>query len=309
MLRYDSLARPLPRVPISLTIGAFDGIHLGHVRLISETCVAAARIGGQSAVMTFEPHPARVLRPASERRCLTTLDERVQRIEALGIDHLFILRFDPALASIPAESFMEQICQVMDLRELWIGPDFRLGAGGRGTAKVLAEIGRRLGYTVHHVERVYQGDQPVSSTSIREMLAEGAVEAAAQLLGRLFEVRGEVVHGDHRGRTIGIPTANVAVPGDHVLPADGVYACRVYLPDEVEGRPAVTNIGVRPTFGEQRHTVEAHLLDWSGDLYEEVVGVEFVRRLRGEQRFNGIEALLAQIHADIAAAREDLLRS
>ncbi len=307
MLRYDSLDRPLPRVPISLTIGAFDGIHLGHVRLISETRASAARIGGQSAVMTFEPHPDRVLRPTSERRHLSTLDERVRRIEALGIDHLFILRFDLALASIPAETFMEQICEAMDLRELWIGPDFRLGAGGRGNAAVLTEIGRRLGYTVHHVERVYQGDQPVSSTSIRQMLAEGAVDAAAQLLGRQFEVRGEVAHGDHRGRTIGIPTANVAVPGDHVLPADGVYACRVYLPGEAEGRPAVTNIGVRPTFGEQRHTFEAHVLDWSGDLYGQVVGVEFVRRLRGEQRFTGIEALLAQIHADIAAAREELL--
>ena len=303
MLRYDSLTGLLPRVPVALTIGAFDGIHLGHVRLISETRASAARLGGQSAVMTFEPHPDRVLHPTSERRCLTTLDERVRRIAALGIDHLFILPFDRALASIPAETFMEQVCQVMDLRELWIGPDFRLGAGGRGTATVLAEVGRRLGYSVHHVERVHHGDQLVSSTAIREMLVAGAVDAAAQLLGRLFEVRGEVVHGDHRGRTIGIPTANIAVPTDHLLPADGVYACRVYLPNEAEGRLAVTNIGVRPTFGEQRHTVEAHLVDWSGDLYGQILGVEFVRRLRGEQRFTGIEALLAQIHADIAAAR------
>ena len=300
---HYSLADKFSAAPIALTIGAFDGIHLGHRRLMDEVRAAAARLRGTCAVMTFDPHPDRVLWPERERLYLTPLDERLALIEALGIEHTIVLRFDLALARVPAEEFMRQVCSAMDLRELWVGPDFRLGAGGRGTGPVLREIGHAYGYSVHQVERVYLGEQPVSSTAIRQMLGLGRVEEAARLLGRRFEVRGMVVHGDHRGRTIGIPTANVVPPADQFIPADGVYACRVVLPGEQHGRPAVTNVGVRPTFDTRRRTVEAHLLDWSGDLYDQTIRVQFVQRLRGEQRFSGVEALLAQIHADIAAAR------
>jgi riboflavin kinase/FMN adenylyltransferase len=256
--------------------------------------------------MTFDPHPDRVLWPERERLLLTTLDERLALIASLGIEHTIVLPFDRTLAQVPAEAFMRQVCSVMDLRKLWIGPDFRLGAGGRGTAPVLRELGHELGYSVHQVERVYIGEQPVSSTAIRHMLGEGKVDDAAQLLGHLFELHGVVVHGDHRGRTIGIPTANISPSAEQFIPADGVYACRVFLPGEEHSRPAVTNVGVRPTFDTKRRTVEAHILDWNGDIYDATISVQFVRRLRGEQRFSGIEALLAQIHADIAAAREIL---
>lgn len=300
---HYSLTEKLPAAPVALTIGAFDGIHLGHRRLMDEVRAAAARLRGMGAVMTFDPHPDRVLWPDRERLCLTPLDERLALIEALGIEHTIVLRFDRTLARIPAEEFMRQVCSAMNLRELWIGPDFRLGAGGRGTGPVLREIGHTYGYSVHQVERVYLGEQPVSSTAIRQMLGLGQAEEAARLLGRLFELRGAVVHGDHRGRTIGVPTANVVPPVDQFIPADGVYACRVFLPDEQHSRPAVTNVGVRPTFDTRRRTVEAHLLDWSGDLYDRTIRVQFVQRLRGEQRFGSVEALLAQIHADIAAAR------
>ena len=304
MRLYRSLAEPIPGVPIALTIGAFDGVHVGHQRLIEEVRAAAARLGGESAVMTFDPHPDRVLHPERGRLYLTTLEQRVALIESLGVEHLLVLRFDHEMAKVPAETFMERVSRAMDLRELWIGPDFRLGAGGRGTAGVLDQIGRDLRYTVHQVERVRLGDRVVSSTAIREQLGAGRVDEAARLLGRPFAVSGEVVHGDHRGRGIGIPTANIATPAEQFLPADGVYACRAYLPGAARGLPAVANIGARPTFGKQRHTVEAHLLDWSGELYGALLRIDFVGRLRGEQRFDGVDALLAQIHADIAVARD-----
>lgn len=303
---HSTLAERFSSAPVVLTIGAFDGIHLGHQRLMAEVRAAAAGIQGTSVVMTFDPHPDRVLWPERERLYLTTLDERLRLLASLGIEHTIVLPFDQTLARVPAEAFMQRVCSAMELRQLWIGPDFRLGAGGRGTATVLAEIGRELGYTVRHVERVFLDEQPVSSTAIRMMLSEGDVEHAARLLGRRFELRGVVVHGDHRGRTIGIPTANIATAADQYLPTDGVYACYVVLPGESQGRPAVTNIGVRPTFDTKRRTVEAHLLDWNGDIYDATIVVQFVQRLRGEQRFSGIEALLAQIHADIATAREML---
>lgn len=304
---HSSLAESFTTSPVVLTIGAFDGIHLGHQRLMAEVRAAASAIHGASAVMTFDPHPDRVLWPDRERLYLTTLDERLSLLASLGIEHTIVLPFDRELARVPAEEFMQRVCATINLRELWIGPDFRLGAGGRGTATVLAEIGRKLGYRVKHVERIALDEQPVSSTAIRQRLSEGDVAQAARLLGRRFELHGVVVHGDHRGRTIGIPTANLATAADQFIPADGVYACYVFLPGESQGRPAVTNIGVRPTFDTKRRTVEAHLLDWSGDIYDATIGVQFVQRLRGEQRFSGIDALLAQIHADIAAARELLV--
>jgi riboflavin kinase/FMN adenylyltransferase len=201
---------------------------------------------------------------------------------------------------------MEQVCGAMRLRELWVGPDFRLGAGGRGTLPVLRSIGQSLNFTVHEIDRLLVNGRPVSSTEIRQLLRDGAADAANELLGRPFALVGEVVHGDHRGRTIGFPTANLAVPDEQFLPADGVYACRVELPGEPAVHPAVTNVGVRPTFGSLRRTVEAHLIDWSGDLYGKHIRVVFLHRLRPERKFAGIDALVAQIRADVVEARDFL---
>ena len=293
-------------IPVALTIGAFDGIHAGHRHLIRTVVGAAARMNGAAALMTFDPHPDLVLHAERDRLCLTSLADRVDLVETLGIDHMLVLPFDRELASVPAEAFMARVCGAMTLRELWIGPDFRLGAGGAGTGPVLEQIGRELGYKVHQVGRFELGGQPVSSTLIRRMLAEGDVAGAARFLERFPSLAGEVVHGDHRGSTIGFPTANVAVSEGLVIPADGVYACRVQLSAGEAWLPAVTNVGLRPTFGSLARTVEAHLLDWSGDLYGRTIRVAFVQRLRPEQRFAGIEALVAQIRADAAAAREVL---
>ena len=302
MQLHYSLETTHVETPIALTIGAFDGVHLGHQHLIQQVRTAA-RIGGQSAVLTFDPHPDLILRPERRRLYLTTLEERVSLIEALAVDHLIVLRFDQELARVPAEAFMERVCRAMNLRELWTGTGFRLGAGGLGTVEVLERIGREHGYTVHEVGPFYLGDQAVSSTLIRQMLDAGRVDEAARFLGRPFALVGEVVHGDHRGRTIGFATANIAVPDEQLVPADGVYACRVQLSGATTSLPAVTNIGVRPTFGSLRRTVEAHLLDWNGDLYGTTIRVAFVQRLRGEQKFAGIDELVAQIRADVATAR------
>ena len=303
---HTSLATLRRDAPIALTIGAFDGLHLGHQHLVRQVCAAAARIGGQCGVLTFDPHPDLILRSERERLYLSTPLERARVLEELGVDHLIVLRFDRDLAAVPAETFMSNVAQACNLRELWLGPDARLGAGGRGTVPVLQGLGAELGYVVHVVEPLRLHGQAISSTAIREMLGAGDVDGAARLLSRPYSLAGEVVHGDHRGRTIGFPTANIAVPAQQVLPLDGVYACQVQLPGESRTRPAVTNIGVRPTFGALRRTVEAHLLDWSGDLYGANVRAEFIRRLRGEQKFAGIDALVAQIRADVVAARDVL---
>lgn len=288
--------------PVALTIGAFDGIHLGHQHLLSKTRTIGEQHGEQSAVLTFEPHPDRTLYPDRERLNLTNLDERIALIEALGIDHLIVIPFDRALASVPAEDFMARICRALHLGDLVVGPDFRLGAGGRGTVSVLEQIGQTLGYRVHTVAPLTLDGLPISSTRVRQLLLAGQVEQVPALLGRHFVVRGPVVQGDHRGRTIGFPTANLGLSAEQFIPGDGVYACRVLIDGENEWRPAVTNVGVRPTFGSLRRTVETHLLDWTGDLYDRTIQLAFFHRLRGEQKFSGIEALIAQIRLDAATA-------
>ncbi len=303
MQLHDSLASISTTLPVALTIGAFDGIHRGHQHLIGLTCAAAQRIGGTSVVMTFDPHPDSVLHPDRPRQVLTDNAARIALIEAVGVEHLVIVPFDRELAQLTAQAFMQRVCDAMLLTELWIGPDFRLGAGGKGTGDVLAQIGNELGYSVHQVERYVLDAHEVTSTLVRHVLGDGNVAEAAHLLGRPFVVRGEVVHGDKRGRTIGFPTANLAIDPAQVLPANGVYACQVFLPGEVAPRQAVTNIGVRPTFNAVERRTEVHILDWEGDIYGETLRLAFVERLRGEQRFAGIDALIAQIGADVEQAR------
>ncbi|HEX6291453.1 MAG TPA: bifunctional riboflavin kinase/FAD synthetase [Herpetosiphonaceae bacterium] len=293
--------------PTVLTIGKFNGMHLGHTYLLDQVIERAGQLGAQSAAATFDPHPTLVLQPQHERVYLAPQDERLQRLSGTNLDHLIVLHFDHGLASLTAEQFMSLICARINLRELWVGPDFRLGYRAQGTIEVLAEIGQRLGYSIHPVVPLRVDDRPISATWIRELLHAGRVAEVPPLLGRSFTLAGIVVKGDQRGRTIGFPTANIAVGSHDVLPADGVYACRATLPDGTEHN-AVTNVGVRPTFGVLNRTVEAHLLDWSGDLYDQTLHVAFLERLRGEQKFSGIDELKAQIARDAARAREVLAR-
>jgi riboflavin kinase / FMN adenylyltransferase len=300
---YHSFAEVQLETPTILTIGKFNGMHLGHRSLLEQVVARAGAIAGVSAALTFDPHPTLVLQPQIERVYLAPDAERQQTIAASGIEHLIVLRYDDALRQQTADVFMNALCDRISLRELWVGPGFRMGYKAQGTVSVLREIGKRLDFEVHTVDPVLVGDEPVSATRIRELLHAGHVDDVVALLGRHFAVVGEVVRGDQRGRTIGFPTANVAVGLHHILPADGVYACRVTLPDGLE-HPAVTNVGVRPTFGLLQRTVEAHLLDWDGDLYGQQIRVAFVQRIRGEQKFSGIEELKAQIGRDAQRARE-----
>lgn len=298
----QGLPQPINEHPTVLTIGAFDGVHRGHQHLISSAVRRARARGFQAAALTFDPHPDLVLHPRRERLYLADLEERGEQIAALGADLLIVLPFTHEVMALSAQQFMSWICRAITLRELWIGWDFALGRRREGDLARLREIGRELNYTVHPVEPFTLDGLTVSSTGIRALLRAGDVAGVVPLLGRPFAVRGTVVEGDRRGRTIGFPTANIAVDEHRMLPGDGVYVCHAWLGDHRYG--AVTNVGVRPTFAGARRTVEAYLLDFAEEIYDETLRLDFLHRLRGEQKFDGISALIEQIGRDVGAARE-----
>jgi riboflavin kinase / FMN adenylyltransferase len=288
--------------PVFLTIGNFDGVHRGHQMLVCELASVAHAAGGLAGLLTFEPHPLAVLRPQVRVPRLTSNEERAELLAALGLDFVLVIPFTRETANTTAADFMSSVGAHLPLAELWIGPDFALGKGREGNAARLAELGRGLGYRVHVAPPYDLEGEPVRSSRVRSLLIdEGAVERAAAYLGRPYRVWGEVVKGAQRGRTIGFPTANLALPAERLVPAFGVYACWAWLEDR--GYPAVVNIGVRPSFDNGQPSVEAYLLDFDADLYSQTVGLSFIRRLRGEQKFENIAALVAQIHADAEAGR------
>jgi riboflavin kinase/FMN adenylyltransferase len=285
-----------------LTIGAFDGVHRGHRHLIDSAVRRARELGCQSAVLTFDPHPDLVIHPERDRLYLTSLEERTELIGQLGADLLIIMPFTRETMGLTAQDFMSGVCAAVALRELWVGWDFALGRKREGDLARLRQIGQQMGYTVHPVSPFALADgTPISSTRIRSALAAGDLDTAAMLLGRPFAVQGPVSKGDQRGRTIGFPTANIAVEQLHVLPADGVYVCDAEVGGQRYG--AVANIGVRPTFDGTQRKVEAYLLDFVDDIYGETLRLTLRQRLRGEMKFDGIAALVAQITSDVAAAR------
>lgn len=305
----DLSTRQLQR-PTALTIGNFDGIHRGHHALLQTMHQFAAHNGLDSAILTFEPHPLAVLRPDHPLQLLTTPRERLHLAAQLDIDLGIIYPFSHAVAALEPAEFMGELVRALQVRALVVGPDFALGRNRSGNLDVLADLGQRLGYTIQVIEPVDWETRPVRSSAIRTLLTQGDVAAAAELLGRPYHATGLVVQGDQRGRQIGIPTANLQIPDDKLWPADGVYATRTYVHDraEVSLFNSATNLGMRPTVGGTEHRFETHLLDFpepgaSDDLYGQTVTVEFIARLRGEQKFNGFGELVAQIHADIDQAR------
>ncbi len=285
-----------------LTIGVFDGVHRGHQEIIRQLTAGAHQSGAPAVLLTFTPHPAKVL-AGREIPCLTTPEERAEILFSLGIDEVITMQFTRELAGRSAEDFMAELKTRLGLRKLLIGYDFALGKGRAGNFQRLSEIGKQLEYDVQAVEAVRLSDDVISSTLIRQTIADGAVSLAAVKLGRYYSVQGPVVPGDGRGRTIGIHTANVEIPAEKALPANGVYATWAFVSGEKH--PAVTNVGLRPTFtgGQALPRVEAHLLDYSGDLYGKTLKLEFVERLRGEQKFPSVESLIAQIRLDSEQAR------
>jgi riboflavin kinase/FMN adenylyltransferase len=290
------------------TIGMYDGVHLGHRGVIRAAQEAGQRFGVPMAVVTFDPHPARILRPDSAPRLLTTLDQKLELLDGCGVDATVVVRFDEVRAAETPEEFVEEVLVgCLRVRAVVVGQDFHFGKNRTGNVGVLAELGEQFGFEVAGVPLLPRPDgtvETVSSTSIRRALSIGDVSTATRLLGRYHEVRGRVATGDQRGRTIGFPTANVEVPNELAMPADAVYA-GWYLRPDGSRHPAAINLGRRPTFYEHADAslLEAHLLDFEGDLYGEEARVQFVAQLRREARFDGIEALKAQLRTDVADAR------
>jgi len=289
-----------------VTIGAFDGVHIGHQSIITQMVSAAHAVQAQVVVITFFPHPLEVLRGDQGPFYLTTPEERAELLSGLGVDATITLKFDYRLSALSADEFMAQIASNLSLHQLWLGPDFALGHNRQGTIPVLQQLGLKFSYEVHVVPIINSEDGKVSSRQIRSFLQEGKVALAATMLGRPYSIPGNVVRGDGRGRGIGIPTANLEVWPKRILPSNGVYATRTYI--ENQPFPSVTNIGIRPTFENQpvAARIETHLLDFDRDLYGQPLRLEFIEMIRPEKRFPSIESLVSQIHQDIINTREVL---
>jgi len=290
-----------------LTIGIFDGVHRGHQEMLRQLVAGAHAAGEPAVVLTFSPHPAVVLGGKSDFKYLTTLEERAELLGSYGVDMVITQTFDRALADQTAVEFMQRLSQSLGLRTLVIGYDTALGRGREANAARLTEIGKEQGYSVQVVPALIDAAGVISSTRIRRAVLAGNVAEAAADLGRPFSITGPVVHGDGRGHTINIPTANIKIPADQIMPAFGIYACRAW----VNGQPqlAATSLGVRPTFyGDNlpAPTIEAHLLDFNQNLYGQAVKLEFVEYLRREEKYGSVEALLEQIGRDIERTREIL---
>lgn len=300
-----SSSYPASEPPLVLGIGNFDGVHRGHRALLDRLEALARTAGFPAALLTFRPHPAQVLRPAEAPPLICDeQDERALLAEA-GVETLIEEPFVPELARLTPELFVQRILrQRLRARCAVVGFNFRFGARAAGTASDLQRLGRAEGIAVEIVPPVELGGQPVSSSRIRAAVREGRMEHAAELLGRPFRLSGTVVHGDGRGRTLGFPTVNLA-PSTPLLPRAGVYAARASLAD---GRQvgAATSLGVRPTFGGETLTIEAYLLDFSGDLYGQRVSLDLLRFLRAEQRFAGRDELVAALRDDVAQTRRVL---
>jgi riboflavin kinase / FMN adenylyltransferase len=294
--------------PGVVTVGVFDGVHLGHQRLLREARTMADEEGADLRVVLFDRHPATVVRPETAPHLLTDLRQRFDLLAPLGVDGAYVVRFDEERSLQPPEDFVREVL-VDGLRASVhvVGEDYHFGHRRRGNLAVLAEIGATLDLKVVGIPLLADGGSPITATAIREDLRAGELDRANRLLGRPHEVRGVVEHGDARGRTIGFPTANVAVAGDILLPNDGVYA-GWYVRPGGSVHPAAINVGRRPTFYDENGLllVEAHLIDFDGDLYGERAAVRFTHRLRDERKFAGIEELQSQLQRDVAAAREAL---
>jgi riboflavin kinase/FMN adenylyltransferase len=303
--RYDGVeAVPDDQGPTVVTVGMFDGVHRGHRALLDRVAAEAAERGLPAAAVTFDRHPLSVLRPGSEPPLLTTLDGKVELLGQAGMDVVLVLGFTRELSEVGAEAFAAEVLfDTLAARAVVVGENFRFGHKAAGDAALLAELGRPRGVDVVAVGLHADGGQVVSSTRVRAELAEGDVAAAAGSLGRPYAVEGVVVVGDRRGRPLlGVPTANLEVPDGIAIPADGVYAG--HLTDAADGvaRPAAVSVGTNPQFGTERR-VEAHVLDFDGDLYGHRVTVDFRHRVRGQATFPTVDDLIAQIHADIDQAR------
>ena len=289
------------------TIGNFDGHHLGH-RALLQTVVETARAAhGTALVLTFEPHPVKILAPHVDLKFLTTAEEKLAHFEAAGIDEVVFLEFTPAFAAMSPDQFAEDILhRSLTLSDLYVGDHFAFGKGRTGRIDDLVRFGAQYGFRVHPVTPVVIEGGVVSSSRIRRLIQEGKMERAAVLLGRVYGIRGTVVHGMQQGQVMGWPTANLHVPADRVMPPDGVYAARAVYGGQFFD--AIAYIGTRPTFGEGERLIEVNLLDQTLDLYGQELTVQFVARVRGDHTFASADELSKQIAHDVEQARISLRR-
>jgi riboflavin kinase/FMN adenylyltransferase len=289
-----------------ITIGSFDGVHRGHQSLVRSMTGAAHREGAAAVVVTFFPHPAVVLRKTENPFYLSSPDERAALLGDLGLDYVITMPFDANMAEMTARDFVLMLKSHLGFSRLWAGADFALGRGRQGNLPFLQQLGSELDFTVEEIPAIVADGQAISSSLIRSHISRGAVHQAAAQLGRWYSFAGRIISGDGRGRTLGIPTANLNIWPQRLIPASGVYATRAWL-GEVS-YPSVTNIGFRPTFEEQNRIsrVEAHILDFDQDVYDAAMRLDFIELLRPEHRFKSKQLLQIQIQEDILQAREVL---
>ena len=297
----QELASIAPRKETLLTIGVFDGVHAGHRYLLEQLTRRAAEKDLLSGVVTFSPHPQSVLHPENQLPWLSNLEDRTRALRELGIDILVVLAFTARLAQLSAREFVSLVAQYLKMHGVMVGPDFALGRDREGNINMLRTLGRDMQFSVEVIPPYIINGEAVSSTLIRQALGQGDMRKVQRLMGRYFHLRGKVITSDKRGRLLGFPTANLDMMPQQALPGNGIYATIVHIGSR--RFPAATNVGVRPTFGEGMKTVETHLLDYEGDLYGKEIKVEFVQKLRDEQRFASSEALKAQIEKDLQAVQ------
>ncbi len=293
----QELASVTPQGETLLTIGVFDGVHAGHRYLLKKLQERAAERNLLSGVVTFSPHPQSVLHPRSQLPWLTSLDDRVGAFRKLGVNIVSVLTFTPKVARLSAREFISLIKKNLGMRGILVGPDFALGKGKEGNIDLLRSLGCEMGFSVDVIPPFKINGEIVSSTLIRRALAEGDMRRVKNLMGRYFYLEGKVITSEKRGRVLGFPTANLDIKPQQALPENGIYATIA----QVEGGhfPSATNVGIRPTFGTGEEMVETHLLNYKGNLYGKDMRVEFVQKLRDEQRFSSSEELKTQIEKDI----------
>ena len=304
MSTVKELGKFSPQKDILLTIGVFDGVHLGHKHLISKLKELARKQGVLSGVITFSQHPQEVLSPQTRLPSLTGIEQKLALLRDEGVDIVIPLPFTPQLASLSPEQFLSLLKEYLKMKGLVVGPDFALGKDRQGDIDALRRLGQKIGFSITVVPPMTIDGEVVSSTAIRKALAEGDVKLAQKLLGRPFSLQGRVVSGDRRGTDLDFPTANLEVAPGRALPAGGVYACRAYI--DGQSYPAMTNIGSRPTFGGGQRLIEVYLLDYNGDLYGRELAIDIIGRLRDEKKFDTPEQLKEQIAEDIKQGKEML---
>jgi riboflavin kinase/FMN adenylyltransferase len=297
----EELAHIAPQKETLFTIGVFDGVHLGHRFLITRLITQAKENGLLSGVLTFKSHPQTVLNPVNTIALVDDLEHRIALLKGLGVDIVIALSFTREISRLHPREFVTLLKNYLKIQGLIIGPDFALGKDREGGANQLNSLGMEMGFSVEKMPPFILDGEVVSSSSIRTALSEGNIGKVNRYLGRPFGLSGKMVPGDRRGRELGFPTANMDINNEQAIPADGVYATITHI--DCELLPSVTNIGLRPTFGGTHRTVETYIIDYTGDVPDKVIRVEFISRLREEKRFDTADGLIKQIQKDVQQAR------